>query len=81
MNAISSLIDAKLFKFSGNKNLPSLSKFVGTISENIDVVKSSCSSEKKSKLFIREAISLTLSTLKPSMVFFRRDFNKIISLL
>ena len=39
------------------------------------------SSKKKSKLFIREAISLTLSTLKPSMVFFRRDFNKIISLL
>ena len=74
-------IQGLIEKFSGNKNLPSLSKFVGIISENIDVVKSSCSSEKKSKLLILEAISLTRSTLKPSIVFFRRDFNKIISLL
>ena len=57
------------------------SKCVGIISENIEVVKSSCSSEKKSKLFIRKAISLTLDTLKPSIVFFLRDFNNIISLL
>ena len=38
---------------------------------------------KKSKLVssILLAISLTRVTLKPSMVFFLRDFNKIISLL
>ena len=33
------------FNLSGIENLPSLSKFVGTISENIEVAKSSWSSE------------------------------------
>ena len=65
INAISSFMDAKLFKFSGNKNLPSLSKFVGIISENIDVVKSSCSSEKKSKLFLESTIQSALFGVSP----------------
>ena len=51
------------FNVSGIKNLPSLSRLVGIISEKIEVEKSSCSSEKKSRLFIRLAISLILFTL------------------
>ena len=66
------MILAKFFNFSGNKNLPSLSKLVGSISEKIEVVKSSCSSEKKSSLalnadfhicskILEEACSLNLA--------------------
>ena len=40
MNETSSFISANFLNFSGIKNLPSLSKFVGIISENIEVVKS-----------------------------------------
>ena len=69
------------FNFSGIKKRPSLSKFVGTISENIEVAKSSWSSENMSSWSIWLAILLILSELHPSIEGNLKDYlgvNKII---